>query len=142
MKLFSWGKDGGPDSKVWGFWLIELKSLFSIALLRFDGPSREAYHTHAFNSISWLLKGNLSEVKINNKVTTYLPSWKPIHTPASRFHQVDSLGVSWVLTFRGPWGTEWKEYLPAEGIFQILTDHRKVVYRAEARHVPPHVRGF
>mgnify|MGYP001575993171 CR=1 FL=1 len=57
MKLFYYGKDGGPESHVWGFWLIEAKSLFSIVLLRFENGTREAYHSHAFNSLSWVLRG-------------------------------------------------------------------------------------
>jgi len=54
-------KDGGPDSTVTGYWLIESKKWFSIVLLKFEGKSREAFHTHAFNAISWLLKGKLIE---------------------------------------------------------------------------------
>ena len=50
MRLFFKSKDGGPDSSVTGYWLIESKKLFSIVLLKFDGRSREAYHTHAFNA--------------------------------------------------------------------------------------------
>ena len=61
MKLFHKAKDGGPASTVTGYWLIESKRFFSIVLLRFDGPSREAFHTHAFNSISWVVKGVLLE---------------------------------------------------------------------------------
>src|ERR1041385_5982109 len=57
MKLFYRGKDGGPESSVTGWWLIEAKKMFSIALLKFEGASMEAYHDHAFNSISWVLRG-------------------------------------------------------------------------------------
>ena len=35
MKLFQISKDGGAESTVWGLFLIEIKSLFSIALLCF-----------------------------------------------------------------------------------------------------------
>ena len=51
-------KDGGPESTVTGYWLIEYKPLFSIVLLKFEGKSRDAFHTHAFNSLSWLISGN------------------------------------------------------------------------------------
>ena len=59
MKLFHKSKDGGPDSNVTGYWLIEWKKAFSVVLLRFDAGTREAYHNHAFNAISWILKGEL-----------------------------------------------------------------------------------
>ena len=52
MKVLYKGKDGGNLSTVTGYWLIECKNLFSIVLLKFEGESREAYHTHAFGAIS------------------------------------------------------------------------------------------
>lgn len=61
MKFLYYGKNGGPESRVWGYFLIEIKSLFSIVLLRFENGSRDAYHTHAFHCFSWLLRGHLTE---------------------------------------------------------------------------------
>ena len=40
--------DGGKDSGVTGYWLIEWKRGFSIVLLRFSKGSREAYHSHGY----------------------------------------------------------------------------------------------
>lgn len=130
VKLFSFGKDGGPESKVWGFWLIEWKWLFSIALLRFDHGTRDAYHSHAFNSISWLLWGRLQEYDLSAKpdqpmTRTYKPSIWPILTYRSTYHQVGSYGTSWVITFRGPWAKTWQEC--SESGEQTLTYGRKVV---------------
>ena len=71
MKLFSYGKDGGEESTVWGYWLCEFKSLFSVALLCFEDGSREAYHDHAFNSISWVLSGKLTESIVDKKGVMY-----------------------------------------------------------------------
>jgi hypothetical protein len=122
MKFFSKGKDGGNESTVTGYWLIEIKSLFSIVILKFEGDSRDAYHEHAFNSISWLLKGYLNESFQYKKNKFYLPSFKPIVTKKTTCHKVDSKGISWVLSFRGPWNKTWKEYLP-EGQ-KILTNGR------------------
>lgn len=133
MKFLTKMKDGGPDSSVTGYWLIEAKSLFSICLLKFEGKSREAFHTHAFHAISWLLKGHLVE---NWKfrppfkmgfIRHYNPSIVPIITPRQRMHKVDSDGTSWVLTFRGPWSKEWKEYLPNTNEHVTLTQGREVV---------------
>lgn len=124
MKLFSYGKDGGPDSTVWGFWLIEIKSLFSVALLCFEDGSREAYHSHAFNSVSWLLRGSLEENMLEGDFLVHLPSILPIITRRKVFHKVSSVGRSWVLTFRGPWSPTWKEYLPAENRERTLKSGR------------------
>ena len=127
MKLFSGGKDGGPESKVWGYWLVEIKSLFSIALLCFEDGGREAYHNHAFNCISWVLSGGLREEILDGEVREYKPGSKPVFTYKNTFHRVSSKGRTYVLTFRGPWNKTWNEYLPAENKSTVLTHGRKVV---------------
>ena len=137
MKIFSYGKDGGAESTVWGFWLIEWKRAFSIALLCFEDGSREAYHDHAFNSISWVLRGNLMEevrdgyTELDRKgplycfYYNYTPSWRPIFTYRTRMHKVTSIGRTWVLTFRGPWLDKWHEHLPATNEDITLTHGRQ-----------------
>lgn len=40
--------DGGKESGVVGYFLLEWKKVFSIGLLRFSKGSRENYHSHAF----------------------------------------------------------------------------------------------
>lgn len=129
MKLFSYGKDGGPDSVVWGFWLVEIKSLFSIAILCFENGSRESFHNHAFNSISWVLKGRLEEEFLNETyfLKTHTPSFKPIMTYRKTFHRVNSFGRTWVFTLRGPWNETWKEYTPQTKEFTTLANGRKIV---------------
>jgi hypothetical protein len=126
MKLFSWGKDGGPESKVWGLWLIEIKRLFSIVILKFEDGSRDAYHDHAFNAVSFLLSGRLIE-DLGNSAVVYHPSLLPIWTPRNRMHMVISIGRSWAISFRGPWNSQWHEYIPATDENLTLTHGRKVV---------------
>lgn len=122
-------KDGGPKSHVWGFFFVEWKKLFSIVLLKFEHGTREAYHSHAFNSVSWLLKGQLIETRKDSiwsasKRTVFNPSLKPIVTTRDNFHQVYSVGTSWVLSFRGPWADNWKE-ITEDGSEITLTHGRK-----------------
>lgn len=127
MKFFSVSKDGGDESTVWAYWLIELKKLFSIALLRFEDGSRDAYHTHAFTCISFVLSGCLIEYRRDGKVNKYYPGFSPVFTYRSTYHKVVSNGRTWVLTFRGPWAKEWKEFRPGEGREATLTHGRKEV---------------
>lgn len=137
MKFFSKGKDGGPESTVTGYWLLEIKSLFSIVLLKFDGHSREAFHEHAFNSVSWLLQGQLNEYhRIENNphlkiMMPHYPSWLPISTWKKTCHKVDSVGVSWVISFRGPWSKIWKEYNFLTGEQTTLTYGRTVLNKVD-----------
>ena len=130
MKFFKKMKDGGAESTVTGYWLVEIKSWFSIVLLKFEGKSREAYHTHAFNCWNWLISGGLKENKIDGTQRFYESSKSSRFFKISRedFHKVDSITpASWVLSFRGPWSDHWQEFLPQEGRFRILTHGRQEV---------------
>lgn len=123
MKL--WRKDGGQDSNVWGLYLPEIKKLFSVVLLRFQGACRESFHDHAFNSIAWVLKGELIEECLNGQIKVYTPSLWPFFVSRHRFHRVSSNSTSWVLNLRGPWLNTWHEYIG--GKFITLTHGRQVV---------------
>lgn len=123
-------KDGGPDSMVTGYWLIEVKWLFSVALLRFDHGSCEVYHSHAFNSLSWVLgPGQLREEHIMGTTAVHRKSWRPVATHRWTFHRVFSEGRTWVLTFRGPWQRSWYEYNPETRRTVELTRGRRVVWQ-------------
>lgn len=136
MKLLWNDKDGGPESRVWCYG-IEFKKLFSIILLRFEDGSREAYHSHAFNCLNWVLKGKLIEDRvtkdkpifslISKDIFEYSASIKPFIIKRNHLHKVTSQGRTWVLTFRGPWAKTWIEYLPEENRFVTLTNGRKEV---------------
>jgi len=127
MKLLKFMKDGGSESRVNGFFFVEMKKFFSVVLLHFLDGSREAYHSHAFNAVSWVLRGKLVQNALDGQVTEYKPSLVPIFTPRSLFHKVVSAGDTWVISFRGPWAKTWKEYLPDLKRFVTLTHGRKVV---------------
>lgn len=130
MKFLEITKDGGPESTVWAHWLIELKGLFSVVLLRFEDGSREAYHSHAFDSISWVLSGELNEIhhpdtkNVFDILDIHWPSFIPVVTRRSTKHMVRSRGRTWVLSFRGPWAKTWTETLP-DGTTVTLTHGRK-----------------
>lgn len=142
ISLLKTMKDGGPESRVWGMFLIEWKALFSIVLLRFEDGSREAYHSHAFHAISWVLKGCMEEKRVHNPTGTcairravtqwFKPSLRPIITTRDNMHKVTSQGRTWTISFRGPWADKWREYLPASDEFVTLTHGRKVIDRERA----------
>lgn len=109
MKLFSYGKDGGAKSNVYGFWLIELKSLFSIVILKFDLGSREVFHNHAFNAVTWFIHGEIEEHHLDGRVLNWKPSLIPKVTPKTCFHKVYGIKTTYAVSFRGSWNTTWKE---------------------------------
>jgi len=135
MKILEWSKDGGKKSKVWGLFLIEWKAFFSIVILRFDNGTREAYHSHAFNAVSWVISGELIENRIQGfihdeqliDVSVFTPSLKPVVTTRNNLHKVQSKGVTWVLSFRGSWVDHWYEV--NEFGRPILMSHGRVEVR-------------
>jgi hypothetical protein len=117
---------------VWGYFAVEIKSLFSLVLLRFEDGSRDAFHDHAFNCISWVLKGHLTEHLVRDEycddlvdINEYKPSLLPVLTFRDTRHKVVSHGRTWVLSFRGPWANSWKEIVDGQEI--LLTHGRKRV---------------
>lgn len=131
MRFLYKGKDGGSESNVTGYWLVEIKSLFSIAILRFGEGSREMQHNHAFNSLSWMLSGLCVEEVVTDTTVEYsylYPSVSPTYTSRERMHRVVGLSkTSWFITFRGPWSKTWKERDPKSGATTTLTNGRRLV---------------
>lgn len=132
MKFFKKGKDGGSKSTVWGFWFIEIKSLFSIVILCFEKGSREAFHSHAFNAFTWFLRGNVDEHHLDGRTLSWKASWVPKYTPRSCFHKVFAIERTWALTIRGPWSKTWQEYIPASNEYHTLSNGRVILERRAA----------
>ncbi len=127
MDFFKIRKDGGPDSNVTGYWLIEWKAGFSIALLRFSEGSRENFHSHAFNAWSWILSGALWEDLGDMRSRYLLPSFLPVFTGRDRLHRVHGLHTaSWALTFRGPWSKTWIERTPDGEVVTLANGRRRL----------------
>lgn len=127
MKIFEKGTDGGNKSNVTGYWLIEAKSLFSIVFLRFGKGSRESYHSHAFNALTWFIYGEVIEQFRDKKAINWKPSLKPKYTPRDCYHKVFAKETTYALCIRGPWSKTWKEYNPITKKEITLTNGRKVV---------------
>lgn len=133
MRFLYKGKDGGSESPVTGYWLIEIKSLFSIVLLKFNKGRRENFHSHAFNALTWFLKGNLVEERIlsNHGILRTLKGYKksifPKLTTRENLHRVKAYEDSWCISIRGPWKNEWKEYNEKSEKIITLTHGRLIV---------------
>lgn len=118
--------DGGKLSGVTGYFLIEWKCLFSIGLLHFKAGSREAFHSHAFDAVTFWLTGQVTEEKLTGQTKDFSPSFKFKYTNRDNFHRVISHGNTWALTFRGPWKDFWQEYrINNPQPYVVLTHGRK-----------------
>jgi hypothetical protein len=123
MKFFSKSKDGGPESHVDAFFIVEIKSLFSIVLLRFNQGTREAFHSHAFNAWTYWIHGMVLEEFPDGKGRPWWKGdWK--YTPRRLMHKVRAVTTSYALSFRGPWVDRWQENV--DGKLVTLTHGRKI----------------
>lgn len=126
MRFLEWSKDGGPESPVDGFFIIEIKKLFSIVILHFNPGMRESYHNHAFNALTLWLKGIVREETKDDGCKLW-ESWQLKYTPRKLFHRIYTAYGAWALSFRGPWQDTWQEYIPEQDRIITLTHSRKVV---------------
>jgi hypothetical protein len=125
VRLLYKGTDGGPNSGVTGYWLIEWKSVFSVVLLHFASGSREAFHSHALNAWTWWLRGRVLEFLFGGgEVKAWTPSVKPKRTLRSCFHRVVAGPEgAWAISFRGPWQKTWNEHKNGE-TYELSTPGR------------------
>jgi quercetin dioxygenase-like cupin family protein len=108
MKLFSKAPDGGKDSGVTGYFLVEIKPLFSIVLLKFNKGTREAYHNHAFNAVTFWLKGDVYEHILDGGIKQWIAG-DIKYTSRKCFHKIQACDTTWAISIRGPWKNSWKE---------------------------------
>lgn len=127
MRLFQKVKDGGPKSTVDAYFLIESKRFGSVALLKFNEGGREEYHTHAFNALTWFLKGNMLEQKLGGVNKWYKRSLLPKFTSKKNNHRVWAVQDSWCFTLRGPWQDTWTEDDPRTNTHTVFTHGRRVI---------------
>lgn len=125
MRIFEKSPDGGKNSGVTAYFLFESKRFGSVALLRFNKGTREAFHSHAFNALTWWLTGSVTEVIFCGESRKWFPSFKPKLTKRDCFHKIVAEEVTWALTIRGHWCDNWQEH--REGETFTLTHGRKVV---------------
>lgn len=118
-----------------GFWFFEIKYLFSICILHFSKGTRENYHSHAFNALTWFLWGKVEEQHLGKPSMTWASSIFPKWTPRSTFHRVNALEDTYALTFRGPWSETWYEFDPNNQDYIELTNGRKIVSKSKERPI-------
>lgn len=125
MRFLQKTKDGGSESPVDAYFLFEIKSVGSIALLKFNKGSRDAFHTHAFSALTWFISGDLEEELYDGRKRRYIKSIIPKLTSHSCNHRVIAYKDSWCFTIRGPWKDTWTEHKNGEKI--TLTHGRKEI---------------
>ncbi len=126
MKFFSFSKDGGSESNVDGLFIVEIKSLFSIVLLRFNKGCRENFHSHAFDALTWFVCGDMVEECLDGKMNKYHRSLSPKITRKDKNHRVIANKTSYAISIRGKWDKEWFEWSGDKTKKITLTNGRNV----------------
>lgn len=126
MNIWTKGKDGGPDSPVDAYSLIEFNHLFSIVILKFNKGERDNFHTHAFNALTWFIMGDLIEEGISGSKYNYKNGILPKVTKRIKNHRVKAMKDSWCLSLRGPWCNNWTEYDERSNETTVFTHGREV----------------
>lgn len=95
--------------------IAEWKPLFSLKTFYFcPGEAQEIYHTHSFDSYSFLVYGNYIEAFYDDVNDIY---WEEprnrsrlIHIPRDRYHQITKSDGCRTIMITGPWSDHYKEY--------------------------------
>jgi hypothetical protein len=129
-RLFFKKCDGGKESGVTGYFLIEWKPVFSVGILHFSEGSREAYHNHAFNALTFWLSGHVLEKKITGEETNYKGfSFFPKYTKRTNCHKVIGIKPSLALTVRGNWTKTWYEI---RDDIKLTLKHSRIIVNRES----------
>jgi hypothetical protein len=124
--FFKMSYDGGQNSGVTGFWVIEWKPVFSLVFLKFNKGTREAYHNHAFSAITFWLWGEAIEHHLDGTIKKWYPSFLPKYTPKDCFHKIEAVKDTYAFSIRGPWDKTWQEYRD-NNLMVTLTNGREII---------------
>ncbi len=127
MLFFKKRCDGGKVSNVTGYWVIEIKKLFSIVILKFEPSHRENYHSHAFNALTIWIKGEVLEERLDTKENTIFKAGNIKYTPRTNVHKIHCKKTAWCISFRGPWCNTWIEYNKRNNKYITLTHGRVIL---------------
>lgn len=115
MSIVFWKKkainNGGQN--VTEITVLEWKKYFSIKLFHFHKTTgnQDRFHTHSFNAVSFLLKGNYIEEVVVEGVVVPLQRNRSrlIYIPKGEFHRITKSDGCRTLLITGPWEPEWTE---------------------------------
>lgn len=115
MTIVFWKKKAinSGEQNVTEITVLEWKKYFSIKLFHFHRTTgnQDRFHTHSFNAVSFLLKGNYIEEVVVEGVVKPLPRNRSrvIYIPKGEFHRIIKSDGCRTLLITGPWEPEWVE---------------------------------
>ncbi len=121
------------------FTIIEIKCLGGIIVNIFNTKDQDRFHSHAFNSFSWMIRGWYKEdvVNINNNIKTLETKIisKSRFIPRYYIHKIKESSENAIsITFEGSWKSHWKEYFDNERE-KTYTWGRKVIFDSKYPYI-------
>lgn len=118
MKLFTKKKVALGDGHVTQYTILESKRFGGIWLYHWETVDQMRFHTHAFNSICFLLRGSYTEEVLDRDGAVTLRTvdqWmRPRYLPMGYCHRIlEAKGSTWSIVFFGGWAKSWQEYFPS-----------------------------
>jgi hypothetical protein len=96
------------------FTIFEHKRIGGIWIYNWKTIEQNRFHTHAFSSYAFLLRGEyVEEVIHDGKIEKRVVNqWlKPRHLPKNYTHRIlEAKPKTWTIVFFGPWISHWWEY--------------------------------
>lgn len=94
--------------------LFEHKKIGGIWIYNWKTIEQNRFHTHAFSSLAFLLRGEyIEEVIRNGKIEKRVVNqrFKPRYLPKNYTHRIlEAKPKTWTIVFFGPWIPYWWEY--------------------------------
>ena len=131
MKLFSKKRIELGDGHIVQHTIFESKKIGGIWLYNWQTIKQNRFHTHAFSSYAFLLRGSYTEeVIVDGKIVqrTVNQRFKPRHLPKNYCHRIlKAEPHTWTIVFFGKWIPFWWEYFDDTKTWIKYSWGRKVV---------------
>lgn len=140
MKWFSKQKVALGEGYVTQYTIFEAKTFGGIWLYNWKTIDQMRFHTHAFSSVAFTLRGSYTEEVLNSDgtvTTNEVANWlRPRYIPSGYCHRIQGARKNtWTIVFFGPWRKSWWEFFPDTSTWVQYGWGRKILGKMNGRAV-------
>ncbi len=128
-KIFHWDNTSLGVGNIKRFTIIEIKYLGGIIVNIFNTSNQDRFHSHAFNALSWMIRGHYYEdVIVDGNLLKLKKIERSRFIPRNYIHKITKSSPNAMsITFEGPWESTWNEYFD-NGRIKTYSWGRKVIF--------------
>jgi len=132
MKFFTKKRIELGKGHIVQYTIFESKRLGGIWIYNWKTIDQNRFHSHAFNSIAFTLRGSYVQEVMHEDESIHIEevkSWmKPRFLPRNYIHRIlEAKPNTWTCVFFGKWQDTWREYFSDSKTWVTYTWGRKVV---------------